>query len=182
MPPGDRPDEVTASTYPSEPGAPELTLGSVIARGQEYRFSLYWWIEAGKAVVGEVMPTPDPLELPPARGPWAATCARLRQLAPAPTAGLDPVAAALWRNEVERAGLPFAVRCMATWWRAQAHADPAEPPAAVAAAVAGAVASAAAMRRSRAETAAIYATDPAAVGRASHELQTVLRLDRVRGW
>ncbi len=176
------PDEVIASTYPPDAGAPVLTLGKVVAGGQPYRFSLCWWIEAGKPVVGELMPAAHPLELPPARGEWVGTAARLRELAPAPTVELDPVAAALWRTEVERSGLPFAVRCLATWWRAQAHGDPAEPPEAIAAAVADAVAHAATMRRSRADSAGIYGTDPDALERAAHELQAVLRLDRVRGW
>jgi hypothetical protein len=180
--PHQRPDEATASTYPPDAGAPVLTLGQVIAGGQAYRFSLRWWIEAGKPVVGELMPGAHPLELPPTHAEWAETAARLRELAPAPTGKLDPVAAALWRTEVERSGLPFAVRCLATWWRAQAHRDPTEPTGAIAAAVADAVARAAAMRRSRADSAAIYRTDPHALERAAHELQAVLRLDRVRGW
>jgi hypothetical protein len=180
--PHQRPEEATASTYPPDAGAPALTLGQVVAGGQSYRFTLCWWIEAGKPVVGELMPGAHPLDLPPARGEWAETAARLRELAPAPTAELDPVAAALWRTEVERSGLPLAVRCLATWWRAQAHGDPTEPPGAIAAAVADAVARAAAMRRSRADSAGIYRTDPHALERAAHELQDVLRLDRVRGW
>ncbi len=180
--PHQRPDEATASTYPPDAGAPALTLGQVVAGGRSYRFSLRWWIEAGKPVVGELMPGAGPLELPPARGEWSETAARLRELVPTPTTELDPVAAALWRTEVERSGLPFAVRCLATWWRAQAHCDPTEPPAAIAAAVADAVARAAAMRRSRADSAGIYRTDPGALERAAHELRDVLRIDRVRGW
>jgi hypothetical protein len=182
IPPHQPPDEVTAATYPAEPGAPHLTLGSVFAGGQRYRFSLYWWTEAGKPVVGELMPASHPLELPPARGEWAETAARLRELAPVPTADLDPVAATLWRVELERSGLPFAVRCMATWWRAQARADPTESPGTTAAAVAGAVARAGAIRRSRADNAGIYEADPDAIERAAHELHDVLRLDRARGW
>jgi hypothetical protein len=176
------PIEVTASTYPTQPGFPELTAGTVVAGGEGYRYSMSWWTEAGKAIVAEITPVPESLALPPAYGRTAGAAARLGESAPPPTVELDRVSSAMWRAELGRSGLPFAVRCLATWWRVQKHADPAESHAAVAAAVAGAVARAAQMRRTRAEGAAIYGTDPALVERAAHTLKGDLRLDRARGW
>ncbi|MGH2947671.1 MAG: hypothetical protein ACRDPC_15705 [Solirubrobacteraceae bacterium] len=176
------PSEVTASTLPGEPGTPELTVGDVLADGEWYRYSLSWQLELGKPAVYEVMPAPHPLALPPLHGETAEIGARLRGSAPAPTAQLDPVAAALWNRERERHGLPFAVRCLATWWRVQKAADRDEPPGAFAAAVAAAVARAAGMRRARAETAAIYQIPVADVQRAAASLGGALRLDRARGW
>jgi hypothetical protein len=175
-------DEVTASTYPTGPGSPELTIGSVTARGESYRFAIHWWLQAGKPVIGEVMPTPHPLVLPPVRGDEAELARRLRERAPAPTIELDPVSCRLWHTELEQSGLPFAIRCLATWWRVQGTSDPASPGAAVAAAVASAVARAAGIRRTRAATATTYNTDLTLLESVEHKLDTELRLDRLRGW
>ena len=182
VPPDHLVDEVAASTYPTEPGFPELTMGSVTAYGRTYRFAMSWWLQAGKPVVGEVMPAPHPLVLPPIHGEEAELAWRLRERAPTPCVELDPVAATLWHAELEHSGLPFAVRCLATRWRVQGKADPAAPGSAVAAAIASAVARAAGMRRTRAATATIYETDLTLVASVEHELKAELRLDRRRGW
>ena len=182
VPPDHMVDEVTASTYPTGPGSPELTIGSVTARGESYRFAIHWWLQAGKPVIGEVMPTPHPLVLPPVRGDEAELARRLRERAPAPTIELDPVSCRLWHTELEQSGLPFAIRCLATWWRVQGTSDPASPGAAVAAAVASAVARAAGIRRTRAATATTYNTDLTLLESVEHKLDTELRLDRLRGW
>ena len=102
-------------------------------------------------------------------------------LAPAPAIELDPVAAALWRTELAETGLPFAVRCLATWWRVERHCPP-HPPAAIAAAIASAVAKAAGLRRSRAQASSLYASEPGHAERAASDLGVHLKLDRRWGW
>jgi hypothetical protein len=175
-------DEMAASTHPTEPGAPELTIGSVTAHGETYRYAMFWWMQAGKPVVGELMPAPHPIVLPALHGADAELGSRLRERAPAPTIELDPVSRLLWYPELRRSGLPFAVRCLATWWRVQDRSDPSSPCAAVAAAVASAVARAAGVRRTRAETAESYETDLTLVASVEQQLTAELRLDRARGW
>ena len=173
---------MTAATYPTQSGVPELTIGDLLVAESSYTYTLYWWLEAGRPVVAEVMPAPHPLVPKPARHGSVETEARLREWAPAPVIELDPVAAALWETELADAGLPFAARCLASWWRLRDGAVPAEPPAAVAAAVSVAVARAAGMRRARADAAARYGTTAAAVDRVASALGGGLRLDRARGW
>jgi hypothetical protein len=141
-----------------------------------------WWMQAGKPVVGEVMPTAHPLALPPLRGADGELALRLRERAPEPTVELDPVAWTLWRTELGESGLPFTVRCLATWWRVHGRADPSMPAGASAAAVASAVARAAGMRRTRSETATTYATEIEIVASVADELSAELRLNRARGW
>lgn len=177
-----RPTEVSASTYPEYPGGLDLTLGTMTVDRTPYQYSLTWWIEADKPVIGEVMPTPHPLVLPPRRGETAEASARLHESAPAPAAELDPVSATLWRAELGPSGLPFVARCLATWWRVQEDADLAQGPEAIAAAIAGAVSRATGTRRSKAAAAAIYQTDRASIERAANELRAGLRLDPARGW
>lgn len=143
-------------------------------------YVLQWWLQDGKPVVGEVMPSPTPLVL--GRDGAKATVARLGASAPGPRTPLDPVAAALWQNELPAAGLPLTVRCLAIWWRLEGAVDPDAPRAAVAAAVASSVARAAGMRRSRAQAAASYGARADAVDRIARRLGSGLRLDRVRGW
>jgi hypothetical protein len=176
------PSEVTAVTYPTGPGVPELTVGELKVLGRSYRYTLGWWLEVGRPVVAEVMPAPDPLVLAlPGHGS-VETEARLHERAPAPLIDLDPVAAALWKTELADTGLPFAVRCLATWWRLREAAAPNEAPPALAAAVAAAVGRAAGTRRKRAEIAASYGTSPDALDQTARALGTHLRLDRARGW
>lgn len=182
IPPKRWPSEVTASTYPTESGFPELTIGDLLVAESTYTYALYWWLEAGRPVVAEVMPAPHPLVLKPARHGAVETEARLREWAPAPVIELDPVAAALWETELADEGLPFAARCIASWWRLRDAAIPAERPPAVAAAVAVAVARAAGTRRAQAGAAARYGTTAAAVDRVTRALGGGLRLDRARGW
>jgi hypothetical protein len=182
VPAGQHLDEVVVSTYPTESGAPELTVGSVTARGATYRFAMSWWMQAGKPVVGEVMPAPHPLALPPVRGADAELSRRLRECAPEPTVELDPVAGTLWHTELRQSGLPLAVRCLATWWRVQGNVDPLSPAAAAAAAIASAVTSSAGLRRTRAESMRIYGTEDQALASAVAELRDELRLGRARGW
>ncbi|MDQ6775348.1 MAG: hypothetical protein M3071_03800 [Actinomycetota bacterium] len=182
VPVGHHLDEVVASTYQTEAGAPELTVGSVTARGAIYEYAMSWWIQAGKPVVGEVIPAPHPLVVPSVRGADAELAWRLRERAPEPTVALDPVASILWRTELRQSGLPLTIRCLAAWWRVEDRVDPLSPHAAAAAAVASAVASAAGMRRTRAEAARIYATEIEALESAVGEFGAELRLGRERGW
>jgi hypothetical protein len=178
--PGRLPEEVTASTYPGDPDAPELTVGAVLAGGWSYRYALSWWLEGGKPIVGEVSPTAHPLALPPQDGEDADVGARLRGGAPPPAFELDPVAATLWSAELDRNGLPFAIRCLATWWRMRS--DHAAGHDAAAAAVAHAVAKACGMRRTKDGAATMYGIEVAALDRAADALGGALRLDRARGW
>ncbi len=182
LPTAARPDQVTATTFPAETGGPELTVGLLTAGAADYRYSLSWCLDAGSPLIGEVAPTAHPLALPPARGEARATADRLHERAPAPAADLDPVAAALWRAELGHTGLPFVVRCLATWWRVEASADPNEPAGAVAATIARAIARAAGMPRSQAETASLYETELRDMKRVARDLSSVLRISGARGW
>ena len=180
IPRGQLPDEVTASTYPGKRGAPELTLGVVLADGRGYQYVLSWWQEAGKPTVGEVSPAAHPLALPPLEGNGSDLAARLREAAAPPAIELDPVAAALWAAELECSGLPFVVRCLATWWRVRD--DRGADHDAAAAAVAHAVAKACGMRRTKDAAATMYGIEVVAMDRAADALGGALRLDRARGW
>jgi len=121
---------------------------------------MFWWIAAGKPVICEIMPAPHPLALPPLDGETAELGWRLRERAPAPIVALDPVSLLLWRTELVDYGLPFAIRCLATWWRLKDEGDPIATNEAVAAAVARAVARAARIKRTLNESATMYGTDP----------------------
>jgi hypothetical protein len=175
-------EEIAASTYPSRAGAPELTAGHVKAGGEAYPFSILWWIAAGKPVVGEVLPAPHPLALPPPRGDYAEIATRLRERAPAPIVALDPVASQLWHVELEQSGLPFAIRCLATWWRLKDRVDSPAPDEAVAATVASAVGRATGARRASKDVAPLYQTDPRLMASTAHALKDELRLNPERGW
>jgi hypothetical protein len=182
VPRGHSVDEMTASTHRTEPSAAQLTMGRVSARGESYQYAMLWSMQMGKPVVSEVMPAPHPLVLPPERGPEAELSCRLGEGAPDPTVELDPVAIVLWSTELRESGLPFAVRCLAIWWRIQDRADPSWPHAAVAAAIAIAAGRAAGYRRPRAAVATTYNTDLTLVQPMEHELTAELRLDPARGW
>ncbi|MGH2805136.1 MAG: hypothetical protein ACRDL4_19185, partial [Thermoleophilaceae bacterium] len=177
--PGACPSEVRAGTLPHTDGHPELTDGDVTVGGATYPYVLRWWLEAGKPVVGELMPAPHPAVLPPdgSEAGW-----RLHEGAPPPLAELDPVAATVWRVELGTAGLPLAARCLATWWRLGEVGPPGHPPEAIGATVAVAVAQAAGIRRPRADTAAAYGSEPLAIDCVRRELGDRLRIDRARGW
>lgn len=160
-----------------------LTTGTVLSRGRRYPYAMSWWMAAGRPVIGEVMPTPHPLALPPLGGVTGDIASRLLDEPPTPMVALDSVASALWQTEVERFGLPFAIRCLATWWRIRPLIDPSMGDTALAATVATALARAAGVTRNvRAETAAIYGADPTLVTTTARKLQTLLQLDPRRGW
>lgn len=178
VPSGGWPAEATTVTYPSSPGAPMLTHGEIKVGRELYPYTLYWWLEVGKPVVAEVLPLPTPLVL----APNGRRDTGLREDAPEPLSPLDPVATELWRVELPATGLPMTVRCLATWWRAQAAADPSRPAAAAAAAVGYAVGRAAGMRRTRAGTADAFGVERSVMDEAARALGSQLRLDRVRGW
>lgn len=182
VPPGGYVEEMAASTYPSQPGAPELTVGSVKASGEVYPYAMFWWIAAGKPVVGEIMPSPHPVALPPLIGETAEIGWRLRERAPTPIAALDPVALLLWQTELQQAGLPFAIRCLAGRWRLPERSDPIATNEAMAAAVASAEARAAGIKRALNETAAMYGTDPPLVTLTERALTAGLGIDPARGW
>jgi hypothetical protein len=181
--PGEYPESMSSSTRAAGPGAGMLTAGGVMSRGRRCAYAISWWIAAGKPVIGEVMPAPHPLALPPLDGETTEIALRLLDQAPAPTVELDPVASQLWSAELERFGLPFALRCLATWWRIQPRIDPGVGHAQLAATVASAVASAAGITRTvRAETAAVYGADPTVVATTGRRLGPELQLDPHRGW
>jgi hypothetical protein len=182
VPPGALLDKVVAVTHPTEAGVLELTVGAVTAGDDTYDYTIWWWLEAGKPVVGEVMPSPHPLVLPPVRGAHAELALRLHERAPAPLVELDSVSSAIWGAELRTSGLPFAVRCLTTWWRVRDRADPSLRSSAVAAVVAAAVARAGGVRRTRAEAARLYETDPELIASLEPELRGELHLDRRRGW
>ena len=182
VPPNGYVEEMAASTYPSQPGAPELTVGNVKAGGHVYPYAMFWWIAAGKPVVGEIMPAPHPLALPPLDGETAEIGRRLRERAPAPIVALDPVASLLWRTGLHQHGLPFAVRCLAVWWRLPDRCDPVPTDEAVAGLVASAVARAAGIKRTRSETAAGSDAGQLLTTLTERALEAGLRIDPGRGW
>jgi hypothetical protein len=179
--PGALVEEMSASTCPSDGGGAELTVGSIQANREIYPYAIAWSVMAGKPVIGEVMPAPHPLALPPVDGATAEIAARLRGQAPAPIVPLDAVGALLWRNELRHYGLPFAIRCLAAWWRVPETIDQPSPPEAVAAAVAKAVARAGRIRRTLDESAELYGTNPLLVTQAERAVKPQLRLDPRRG-
>lgn len=190
IPPGLRPTEATASTYPDEAettrsrrtgGAGfELTTGEIVAGGLAYPYALFWSQHADTPAVGELMPMPHPFILPPHAGATAEMHSRLHEGAPAPQVALDAVAGLLWETELRRSGLPFVARCLATWWRIQDTVDAMEPPAALAAAVVGGVARAAGSSHRHRDAAATYHADSDLVRQISRRLG--IRIDRARGW
>ncbi len=188
IPPGLRPAEATASTYPDEAettrrtgGAGfELTTGEIVVGGLAYPYALFWSGQGDTPAVSELMPMPHPFILPPHTGATAEMRSRLHEGAPAPQVALDAVAGLLWETELERSGLPFVARCLATWWRIQDAVDAVEPPAALAATVVGGVARAAGSSLRHRDAAAIYHTDSDLVEQISSRLG--IRLDRARGW
>jgi hypothetical protein len=182
VPPSGYVEEMAASTYPSQPGAPELTVGNVKASGQVYPYAMFWWIGAGKPVLGEIMPAPHPLALPPVDGETAEIGQQLRERAPAPTVALDPVASLLWRTGLRQHGMPFAIRCLAVWWRLPDRCDPGPTDEAVAALVAGAVARAAGITRTQSETAARSEAGRRLMTLTEQALGAGLRIDPGRGW
>jgi hypothetical protein len=180
---GEYPESVSAATRALGSEAGMLTTGTVLSRGRRYVYALFWWMAAGRPIIGEVMPMAHPLALPPLGGVTADIASRLLGEAPSPMVELDPVASALWQTEVERFGLPFAIRCLATWWRIRPVIDPSVGDAALAATVATAVARAAGVTRNlRAETAVIYGADSTLVTTTGRKLQALLQLDPRRGW
>jgi hypothetical protein len=182
VPPGGYVEEMAASTYPSQPGAPELTVGNVKASGQVYPYAMFWWIAAGKPVLGEIMPAPHPRALPPLDGETAEIGQRLREGAPAPIVAFDPVASLLWRTGLHQHGLPFAIRCLAVWWRLPERRDPGPTDEAVAALVSSAVARAAGIKRTRSETAAGSEAGRMLMTLTEQALEAGLQIDPRRGW
>jgi hypothetical protein len=192
IPPGLRPTEATASTYPSEAETTrsrrtggsgfELTTGEIVAGGLAYPYALFWSQQGDMPTISELMPMAHPFILPPQGGATAEMYSRLHEGAPAPQAALDAVAGLLWETELGRSGLPFVARCLATWWRIQDAVDAVEPPAALAAAVVGGVARAAGSSHRHRDAAATYRADSDLVRQISRRLGIRLRLDRARGW
>lgn len=176
------PEGLVAWTLPPRPERPVLTVGNLKVQGRSYPYALSWWLAAGKPVVGEIAPAPDPLALPPSGGDTADIARRLGVGAPTPMLELDPVALRLWRVELERSGLPFAIRCLAAWWRIQPKfdGDGTFPDAAVAAAVAAALARHARSRRASNLSGTIYGAEAAIV--ALLEASVHKHLDPGRGW
>jgi len=164
---------------PAGPGGLQITAGEIVAGGREYRYALCWWLLGGKPVVAELAPTlDDVLRLRRGRSSAAALA---DELPPAPVIALDPVAAELWRVEPRRGGLPFAARCLATWWRGATAVGEPDDPAVVAAAIGQAVSRASGLRRSRADGAGAYGVAPGALDAAARALGPLLRLDPGRG-
>ena len=182
VPPSAYVEEIAASTYPSQAGAPELTVGNVKASSNVYPYAMFWWIAAGKPVVGEIMPAPHPLALPPLDGETAEIGRRLRERAPAPIVPLDPVASLLWRTALHQHGLPFAVRCLTVWWRLSDRFDPVPTDEAVADLVASAVARAAGIKRTRSESAPRSEAGRRLATLTEQALEAGLRIDPGRGW
>ncbi len=190
LPPGLRPTEATASTYPDQPetmgsrrtggSGIALTTGEIIAGGLVHPYALFWSYQGDTPTVGELMPMPHPSILPPRAGATAEMHSRLHDGAPAPQVTLDTVADLLWETELEHSGLPFLARCLATWWRIQDTVDATESPAALAAAVVGGVARAAGASQRHRDAAAAYHADSDLVAQLSRRLG--IRLDRARGW
>jgi hypothetical protein len=143
---------------------------------------MFWWMAAGKPVVGEIMPAPHPLALPPLEGEAAEIGQRLRERPPTPSVALDPVAALLWRNGLHQHGLPFAIRCLAVWWRLPDRCDPVPTDEAVADLVSSAVARAAGIQGQPSDTAAGSEAGRLLMTLTEQALGAGLRIDPGRGW
>jgi hypothetical protein len=172
MDPADEIVSIAAQTMPPRADWTTVTLGVVHARSGAYDYALTWSLRAGKPTIEELTPgdaTPGGVAR---RGP-AQTLAqrRLFELAPAPVIRLDPVAEAIWEHEHTSNGLPFAIRCLAAWWRIEPSVEPEHPPTVLAAAVSRGVGAG----RSLAHTAKRYAAAPLALREAERILEPLLR-------
>ncbi len=102
---------------PPEGQAGEVLATSGLVRTSEgvVQFSLRWRVAGKRPLLVELLPgrVAAGAGLPPRR-----ILAGASSEAPTPP-GLGPVEARLWRHEADEEGVPFAVRCLALYWRIQ---------------------------------------------------------------
>ena len=183
LPPGALPIRVSSGTQEPEPGILHCTDGFIRAAEGDFPFSLHWRIEAGKPAVQEVLPILGAID---GRLTSPLLTRHLRG-GPTPDPGsargeLDPVAAALWRFLLPRAGLALVLRCLAAWGRVQRVAVPEAEPLTLAAALAAEVGRCAGVGLSRARAAEEFGADTGQVAVAARALHSQLQLNERCWW
>lgn len=184
LPPGAMPWRLIMETADPTPGLPHTTIGALLVDGVPYTYTLRWVLEAGAALVGEVLPYPQVrgVELPPRSWlhPRIAACV---YNAPGPTAALDPVASVLCKNGIARHGLPLVLRGLALWWWAEELGLGAGYPArAVAAAVTAVTARRSGRRMSTQDVSFDFESEPALVGELARAVMGLLKESGDRPW
>lgn len=186
MPASEQANEVDVRSFVDPESTMQLTAGRLISDRTSYAYTLRWQGGAGHQPAGQVAEVIGGQTAGDARlssylvPPWWLEPSRIATLPPL-RIDLDPVAAALWRVELTRRGIPLLLRCLASWWRAApALADLAVLP--LAAAMARAVAGAAGTQLTIDASARQYDADPAAVRAAGGQVRRVLGLSAQLGW
>lgn len=185
VPPGAVVEGYSADTQEPEPDLPCTTCGAVAAGGDRYVYSLRWRLAGGKPVLLEVTPWPwtEGARLAPLWGMPPAIVRQLLHATPTPRIELDPVAAALWREERPRTGIAAVARCLAAWWRVEHDPQVAgHSPEVIAAALAALIGYRAGRNRTRPAAAADYGVDVTEVVSAARKLQAALGLSPTCWW
>ena len=161
-----------------------ITGGVALNDGSSFPYTLRWRLQAGRAVVEEVLPATDSAgpTLPHRDELHPALAQRLYDQIPGTPAQLDPVAAALWNTGARHLGLSLAVRCLAAGWRLPDAAALAHPPPALAAALAALTGRHAGAWHPVQAVAAALGVDPADATAAADDLQQRLRLSPQQPW
>lgn len=145
--------------------------------------TLRWELLGGRALATELVVVPGASGHRLAHGLAYAFFGGPHATSPAPSADLDPVAAALCAALRAGSELPLLGRCLAAWGRARQ--DPrlsSHEPQVLGAAVHHQVARRSGRQLTYAQVVAMYGADDAAVGTAARTLQANLALSDTRCW
>ncbi len=119
LPLGVPPDEARLGPIVEDPLLPCAVSGALRAGRTLYAFTLRWASAAPVAAFSELLPCRDCFgpALPPRGALRPEVATRLFEGAPPPRGDLDPVEEALWDKARPNLGLPFFLRCVASWRR-----------------------------------------------------------------
>jgi hypothetical protein len=183
LPAGAAPLQISSGIYEPEPGILHCTDGYLRSTAGDFPYTLHWRLEAGKPAVQEVLPGLGAID---GRLSPVLLAASLRlELPPDPDPARtepDPVADAIWRTLLPRAGLGLVLRCLAAWGRVRLVSPPGPAALTLAAALAAEVGRRAGVGLSRARMAEEFGADPSEVASAARLLQSHLQLGDGRWW
>lgn len=182
LPPGTRVLDCVSKTAIPSGHIPGATTGYVLTDDGPYTYTVRWRIEAGRPLLGEVLPYIEILDetIPPRAALKSHVARRMYLDVAEPRLELGAVEERLWDITLPKYGLPLVVRCLSCWWGVEEDEALQQHWSVMAASLTGVIARRSGIQVTNRDVSLLHDCDPAETAQVGRVLNGLLGRDSVK--